>query len=260
MAIQSSGDYEERGISLLHDGRVEEALVVFQEGERKFPGDAELLMGTAMARLRLGDCAGACEILQGLRRTHPTAEGLQALSEAYLERGMLRQAMEVAVEAAKGSGSDARFIYRLGRAFYIRQRYGEAFPFYERAAEIFPGWAEAWFGLGACRWALGQAASAEAALRRAVELDPADWQARQFLGCVLHDVGRREEARAMLESVPLEAPWQKPALERLVALSWWPLEAERGRAMDAAWRNATVGAPSGGTSEILDELSRRMEP
>ncbi len=31
--------------------------LVFEEGERRFPGDAELLMGTAMARLRMGDFA-----------------------------------------------------------------------------------------------------------------------------------------------------------------------------------------------------------
>ena len=57
MSIQSSGDYEERGLRLLHAGRAEEALTVFEEGERRFPGDAELLMGTAMARLRMGDLA-----------------------------------------------------------------------------------------------------------------------------------------------------------------------------------------------------------
>lgn len=259
MSIQSSGDYEERGLSLLHAGRAEEALSVFEEGERKFPGDAELLMGKAVARLRMGDFAGSCGILEGLRKVRPTAEGLQALSEAYLERGMLQQAMDVAVEAAQGVGPDARFLYRLGRAFYTRHLYGEALPFYERAAEIAPAWAEAWFGLGACQWAMRQAASAEAALRRAVELEPTDWQAKQFLGCVLCDVGRKEEAKTMLESIPLEAPWQKPALERLVAMSWWPKDAARSRAMEVAWRKVMGASLPAGASDMLEEVSRKME-
>lgn len=259
MAIQSSGDYEERGLRLLRAGRSEEALTVFEEGERRFPGDAELLMGKAMARLRLSDPAGACEILEGLRRTRPTAEGLQALCEAYLERGMAGPAMEVAVEAAKGAGPDAKFLYRLGRAFYERHLYGEAFPFYEKAAEVAPSWAEAWFGFGACQWALKQPASAEAALRRAVELDSQDWQAQQFLGCLLCDVGRKDEARAILESVPLDAPWQKPALERLVALSWWPCDAKRSGEMEVVWRKVMGGAPPKGALDMLEEVSRKMD-
>lgn len=259
MAIQSSGDYEARGLRLLHAGRAEEALTVFEEGERRFPGDAELLMGTAMARLRMGDFAASCGILEGLRKTRPTAEALQALSEAYLERGMLRQALDVAVEAAQGSGPDAGFLYRLGRAFYTRHLYGEAFPFYERAAEIAPAWAEAWFGLGACQWALRQSAGAEAALRRAVELDPADWQAKQFLGCVLCDVGRKEEAKAMLESIPLDAPWQKPALERMVAMSWWPTDAKRSSELEIVWRQVMGGAPPTGALSMLKEVSRKMD-
>ncbi|OGR94448.1 MAG: hypothetical protein A2V88_11660 [Elusimicrobia bacterium RBG_16_66_12] len=259
MAIQSSGDYEERGLRLLHAGRAEEALTVFEEGERRFPGDAELLMGTAMARLRMGDFAVSCGILEGLRKTRPTAEGLQALSEAYLERGMLRQALDVAVEAAKGAGPDAGFLYRLGRAFYSRHLYGEAFPFYEKAAEVAPSWAEAWFGFGACQWALKRTAGAEAALRRAVELDPEDWQAKQFLGCVLCDVGRKEEAKALLESIPLEAPWQKPALERLVAMSWWPTDAKRRGALEVVWREVMGGAPPTAALDMLEEVSRKME-
>lgn len=243
MSIQTSGDYEERGISLLHSGRAVEALAVLEEGERKFPGDADLLMGTAIARLRMGDYAEACGILEGLRLRRPTGETLQALSEAYLSRGMQHQAVETAVAAVNGATGDAELAYRLGRTFYERGLYRQALPFYERAMAIAPNWSEAWFGLGACRWSLRQPELAETALRRAVELDPQDWQARQFLGCALCDAGRKEEAKAMLESVPLEAPWQKPALERLIAMAWWPSDPERSRALEAAWRSVNSRSP-----------------
>lgn len=259
MSIQSSEEYEKEGLRLLQAERPAEALNVFVEGVRRFPGDADLTMGTAMSHLRLGDFVQACEILEDLRRTHRSAETLQALAEAYLARGMTAEAVRAAEEAAAGARDDARQLNRLGRTFYSRRRYREALPFYELAAEASPDWSETWFGLGACQWALKQAASAEAALRRAVELDPKDWSARQFLGCVLCDVGRKKEAREMLESVPLEASWQKPALERLVAMSWWPADPARGRQMETLWRVTMGSAAPKGALDVLEEVSRKMD-
>jgi Flp pilus assembly protein TadD len=260
MSIQSSEEYEKEGLRLLQAERPAEALEVFVEGIRRFPGDADLTMGTAMSHLRLGDAVRACEILEDLRRTRSSSpETLQALAEAYLSRGMTAEAVRAAQEAAAGARDDARQLSRLGRVFYSRKRYREALPFYELAAEASPEWSETWFGLGACQWALRQAASAEAALRRAVELEPEDWSARQFLGCVLCDVGRKEEAKVLLESIPLEAPWQKPALERLVAMCWWPSDPERIRAMEVVWRKVMGGAPPTGTLGMLEEFSRKMD-
>lgn len=259
MSIQSSEEYEKEGLRLLQAEQPADALRVFVEGMRRFPGDADLTMGTAMAHLRLGDYVKACEILEHLRLTHKSGETLQALAEAYLARGMTAEAVLAAEEAAAGARDDARQLSRLGRAFYSRRRYREALPFYELAAEASPDWSETWFGLGACQWALRQAASAEAALRRAVELDPKDWSARQFLGCVLCDVGRKKEAREMLESVPLDAPWQKPALERLVALAWWPSDKTRSLQMEKLWQAVTGGAAPKGALDVLEEVSRRMD-
>jgi tetratricopeptide (TPR) repeat protein len=260
MSIQSSEEYEKQGLRLLQAERPADALKIFEEGIRRFPGDADLTMGTAMAHLRLGDFARSCEILEVLRRAQPpSGETLQALAEAYLSRGMPAEAVRAANEAVEGGRDDSRLLSRLGRVFYSRRRYSEALPYYELAAEASPEWSEAWFGLGACQWALRQSASAEAALRRSVELDPKDWQARQFLGCVLCDVGRKKEAREMLESVPLDASWQKPALERMIAMSWWPSDAKRGAQMEALWQTVMGGAAPRGALDAMEEASRKME-
>jgi tetratricopeptide (TPR) repeat protein len=257
MSIHTSGEYEERGRGLLGAGRASEALALFEEGCRKFPGDQDLLMGTAMALLKLARFEDACTVLEELKRGHPSSEVLRALVEGYLGRGLLEDAKAAADEAAKAD--DAREIYAIARSFYGRGRYRESFPLYERAAEVAPDWSEAWFGLGACEWAMKRPAAAEAALRRAIELAPEDWQARQFLGCVLCDQGRKEEARAMLESVPLDAPWQKPALERLVAVSWWPTDPKRSRQLETLWRRVMGGAPPTGALDVLAEVSRKMD-
>lgn len=257
MSIQSSEEYEKEGLRLLQAEQPAAALEVFVEGARRFPGDADLTMGTAMSHLRLGNFVKACEILQELRPR--SAETLQALAEALLARGMVGEAVRAAEEAAQSARGDARQLSRLGRVFYSNRRYREALPFYELAAEASPDWSETWFGLGACQWALKQSAGAEAALRRAVELEPKDWQARQFLGCLLCDVGRKAEAREMLESVPLDVPWQKPALERLVATAWWPSDAKRGAQMENLWRATMGSAAPKNALDVMEEASRKMD-
>ena len=261
MSIQSSGEYQDRGLELLLADNAQEALSVFEEGARKFPGDAELNLGRALTLNRLGEFVRSSEILEGLRGTSNQMEDvLTGLAEAYLGRGMIAQARAAAAAAAEGPAKyDAETLCRLGRVFYAKKRYVDAFPFFERAAELSPKWSESWFGLGACQWALCHPAGAEAALRRAVELAPADWQARQFLGCLLHDLGRKNDARTMLEAVPLDVPWQKPALERMVAMAWWPKDPERKSRMETLWRDVMGGAPrGGGIMDVLEEVSRKM--
>jgi tetratricopeptide (TPR) repeat protein len=261
MSIQSSGEYQDRGLELLLADSAEEALAIFEEGARKFPGDAELNLGRALTLNRLGEFVRASEILESLRGTSAQSEDvLTGLVEAYLGRGMTASAKAAAKDAMDGPAKhDSETLCRLGRVFYMKKRYRDAVPFYERAAELAPKWGEAWFGLGACQWVLGHAAGAEAALRRAVDLEPSDWQARQFLGCVLHDLGRKKDAREMLESVPLNVSWQRPALERMVAMAWWPQDAEKRREMESLWKSVMGGAPGRGAMDVLEEVSRKME-
>lgn len=260
MSIQSSGEYQDRGLELLLADNAEAALAIFEEGARKFPGDAELNLGRALTLNRLSEYVRASEILEGLRGTSTQIEDvLSGLVEAYLGRGMFVQAKAAAKDASDGPAKhDAETLCRLGRLFYMKKRSGEALPFYERAAEISPKWGEAWFGLGACQWSQSHP-DAEAALRRAVELDPEDWQARQFLGCVLHDLGQKKEAREILEAVPLNVSWQKPALERMVAMAWWPQDAVKRQQMESLWKGVMGGAPGRGAMDILEEVSRKME-
>jgi Flp pilus assembly protein TadD len=260
MSIRSSEEYEDQGLKFLHSEQPARALEVFEEGTRRFPGDADLTMGTAVAHLRLGDYNQACQILEDLRRVSPqSSDTLQALAEAYLSRGMTADAVRVAQEAVDYSPQDARQLCRLGRVFYSRGWYREALPFYEHATQVGQNWSETWFGLGACLWSLRRAEEAQSALRQAVELEPTDWQARQFLGCVLCDNGHKEQAREMLESVPLDVSWQKPALERLLALAWWPSDPKKCRQMEQLWQKTIGNSVPASAAGLLEEVSRKMD-
>jgi hypothetical protein len=72
-------------------------------------------------------------------------------------------------------------------------------------------------------------------------------------------VGRKKEAREMLETVPLDVTWQKPALERLVAMAWWPSDAKRSSQMETLWRQTTGSAAPKGALDVLEEVSRKMD-
>ncbi len=260
MSIQSSGEYQDRGLKLLLADNAKEALAVFEEGALKFPCDADLNLGRALTLNRLGEFVQASRILESLRGTSTQIEDvLTGLVEAYLGRGLAVHALAAAHDALNGPARhDAETLCRLGRVFYQRKLYTEALPFYERAAALSPKWGESWFGLGACQWALCRPAGAEAALRRVIELEPKDWQARQFLGCVLHDLGRKSDALEMLEAVPLNVSWQKPALERMVAMSCWPRDVKKREQMESLWREVMVGAAGRGAMDLLEEVSRKM--
>lgn len=258
MSISSSGEYEQRASKLLRADRAREALEVFEEGARRFPGDEDLLVGAAMAKGRLGDNAGACDILEAVRARNPRCQdAILGLVDCYLARGMDPEAAKVGFAAAQDE-TDAKALSRLARVFYSARRWALALPHYEAATRISPEWGESWFGLGACLWAMGKSEAAEDALRHAVALEPRDWQARQYWGCVLHDMGRKAEARAALEAVPLDAEWQKPALERLVAMAWWPGDPERKKAMESLWAKA-AGRGSGAGLELLEEVGRKLD-
>jgi tetratricopeptide (TPR) repeat protein len=257
MSLRSSGEYLDQGRRLLFAGRAGEALAVFEEGARRFPGDDELCMGRALSLSRLGEHAAACEAFEDLKARNPgNAEVLTGLTEALLARGLVQLALLSAREAMRGPEGDEKTAYRLGRAFYAAKRRTEALGFYESAVEKAPAWGEAWFGLGACLWAMKRPAQAEAALRRAVELEPKNWSARQFLGCALYDLGRKDEAKEALEAVPYDAPWERPALERLVASAWWPSDPEKRAALEGLWRRVMDGASG---TDFLAEVSRKLD-
>lgn len=260
MSIHNSDGYEKRGVSLLMEGNAEEALEVFEEGLRKFPGDLDLRLGSAMARNKLGDFVSACKTLEDLRKQRPAwGDVLQGLTEAYLARGRIKEAVLAATEASGGGEADAEFVHGLAFMFYSRKHYNEALPLYERAVALAPTWDSGHYGLGTCLWSLGRAEPAVASLTRAVELGPENWHARQYLGCVLYDLKRKKEAKAALDAVPLDAVWQKKALERLITMSWRTVDRKKRQALEKLRDRAVEKPQPDNAAKAMDEAERQMD-
>lgn len=89
------------------------------------------------------------------------------------------------------------------------KQYAEAVPTLEAMTQRYPGLAGPYLNLGIARMRLGQFDEAEAAVRRALEINPENAMAYNLLGLIHREVGRFQEAREdyerALKSDPLFA-------------------------------------------------------
>src|SRR5262249_10530368 len=111
----------------------------------------------------------------------------------------------------------------------------------------------AWLVLGNADWVLGDTAQAIQAFRKALELDPADFAARENLGQVLADSGQVSAGIAELENA---------AQEDRSGLAWCNIGIIRGRSGDVsgaltAFREAVRQDPA--PSTYHEELSAYIE-
>lgn len=132
------------------------------------------LLTDGVAAWQRGDEAGAVDTLQTLRATTtPSAErieGTRLLAEIHYAAGRYDDAIDALLDLRASAPPDARSEYVLGRAF-----------------------------LGA-----GMLVEAEDALRRAIRIDPAWIRGYVALQSLLADVGRTEDAEAVVVSLERE--------------------------------------------------------
>lgn len=248
-----SNEYDDTGRKLFLNGRYEEALEMFREGLRRFPGDEDLELGIGMCQARLGNVVPAIETLEALKARRPDwGDVLLGLTDAYLKLGRTQVARECAEEATKGE-TDASFIHEVARLFFDHRRFPDAERMYRRATALGEPYAPAWLGLGACLHRLGNLKDAEAAIREAIKIDPEYWPASQYLGNLLYELDRKQEAREVLDRVPLDVTWHRLALERLVGMS--PEEQPKRRAMEAMLKRSPTQRTKG-LKAILAQLER----
>jgi tetratricopeptide (TPR) repeat protein len=82
----------------------------------------------------------------------------------------------------------------LGKAFTIDNKYTEAEAAYRKAIEIDPEFVYAWNGLGDSLYSQNQLTEAEAAYKKAMEIIPASVQSNYSLGVALYFSGKLDES------------------------------------------------------------------
>jgi tetratricopeptide (TPR) repeat protein len=100
-------------------------------------------------------------------------------------------------------------------------------------------------------------AEAEAEIREAIRLDAEYWPAYQYLGNLLYEQDRKEEAREALDRVPLDVTWHRLALERLVSMC--PEERPKRRTLEAMLRRSPRRTGKRGVAEMMAQLEKRFD-
>lgn len=187
--------YNNLGVSLAADGRLEDALRCYRDAVRLYPT-------YWMARTNIGTA------LRDLGR----------LDEAAAE---FRSMVAVAPGSAVAHFNLARTLVRLGRR-------SEAFAEYAEAVRLAPTYAEAYANWGVALVEAGAGEEAIERLRAALKLNPDDAMTHFNLGLALAGLGRFEEAEAEYREALRIKP-QSPRVYTNLGLLW----AAQGRLSDA---------------------------
>ncbi len=119
---------------------------------------------------------------------------------ALLGRGKVEEAIQVFEALAREDPRNPSLLLQWGQALILAKRVPEARKVYERLVTVDPEFGLGWYRLGQVRDNLGDLAGAEAAYRKAIEVDPLAVDPRKALASLLAERGRVREAIDVLEA------------------------------------------------------------
>jgi predicted O-linked N-acetylglucosamine transferase (SPINDLY family)/Tfp pilus assembly protein PilF len=184
--------------------------------------DAESLALLGDCLLRSGGLAGRLERFRHAADATAEAGVWEAIAAAFLERGEIGPAALVYAALAERSNSPAH-LGRLGLALLLRGYETGERPLMETAVD---------------------------ALRRALDQDPKLVPARMHLGAALKDLGRSDEALAVLDGLPIGDPAHADGVATLLELraarwDWSDYEALRAALRGAVLEHGFAAPPMG---------------
>lgn len=145
------------------------------------PADYDNAFDLAEAELRAGNPAGALTVLNELLARQDRAELHHLLGECEEARGRLREAIAQYQVAARSDESEPN-LFSFGSALLRANAPAEAQKIFKYAGARFARSARIQVGLGIAQYASGDYNGSVETLCRAVDLDPADTRALEFLG------------------------------------------------------------------------------
>jgi tetratricopeptide (TPR) repeat protein len=140
----------------------------------------------ALAQLEAGDLAGARHLIQQLLEQKDRAELHNLLGDVEEKSGNFREAARQYEIAARMDPSEKN-IFDLGTELLKYHGYPQALQVFSYGVSEKPKSAKLHVGLGVAQYSLGQYQEAVKSLCQAVDLDPRDSRALDFLG-KMHDV------------------------------------------------------------------------
>jgi len=216
----SSDDYDERAHQLYNEGQYDEAIEALRTGLGIYPHAVELHVGMGYARLAREEYLWARRAFEeaiGLDPDHEDA--LAGLGEVLLKFGDRGRAVACFDRIlALGFRDDHDLMLQVGRALFREALLDQARRFFEVALTAHPDSAEAAACVGYAAHRLTDEGGALYWLRRALELDADQGEARIYLANLLYDRGEYEAALFHLERTEPEDHFDGLAIWRLIEL------------------------------------------
>lgn len=225
-ASERLGDHPElaaeRALAALAQGRSTEAVATLERAAEAHAGSAAPLRALALARFARGEAEAGARAVEGALEREPQDPGPLALRARYF--------------ASRGAFARAR----RDAARYLEARPQDAGMHFLR---------------GAASEGLGEPEAAEAAYRRAVELDDEAWRPRNNLAVLLERRGARAEALRLAQEAYRIAGDEEPSV--VETLGWLYLQDERVARAVALLERAHASAPENADAKLHLALAYR---
>jgi len=192
--IALNGEIEDV-VTLYESGDLQGALSLVRRVVSERPGMSLALQHLAFLEREAGDLAGAVATLKKALTENPGDVDIATLLGAYLnEIGRSKEAASLLQVFADRPDPDIEVLLALGAALAQAGRAGPAIAAFERALAIDPTNAAAKANLGTAYLVERDYPKAEAALREALSLDPDVSRAHNALGVIAVETDRPDEA------------------------------------------------------------------
>ena len=156
-------------------------------------------LAAAEASLAQGDPKYAHYLVAKYLERHPHHSRAMALqARVYVVLGHPQAAIALFEQAGADSAEDLR---AWARALLMTEQWSLAEPLLERVVQLQPDDPDALYELTACRVRLGLFVQALESAQRFARLPGQEARGHMFLGAILHDLGRNEEAAAAYQTV-----------------------------------------------------------
>jgi tetratricopeptide (TPR) repeat protein len=168
----------------------------------------------AAAALERGDLAGAERAAQAALANSPAHPGaLHVLGLVRVRQGRLNDGLVFMAQALQVQPRQPQLLLNFGRTLAALNEPGHAIAALSDAVRHQPDFAEAWVELGDQQRRLGQRAAAEESWRQAQTLEPARTELDAHRFDLLQELGRQEEALALIRKMLARTP-SDPLLHR----------------------------------------------
>jgi tetratricopeptide (TPR) repeat protein len=179
----------DKGNALAAEGRIDEAIAVFDEFLVKYPDLYQVRLNVASACMKKGDTARAETeygiVLEKALPADPAAKkddasairALSGLGELALKNGDFEKARQHFTRALEISPEDEAAAYNVGEIFFSNQKNDEAVHYFELAIKIKNTWPKPYYRIGLVYLNKGDYPKALEYLNRFVELDPQNTEA-----------------------------------------------------------------------------------